>query len=230
MSALAEELVADDPVVGGLEHRHPREIDGEPVADDPALAEAEALGGEHRDAIEVVLRRGNPPHRISPRPADQDPVPELPDLAVLDHEPGASAGVIDAGVADLLFPAVGDELVVAVDRVPVEVEGDAVGTDHDPVAWAVDQVAVKLRVGLDLVAAAQLAGGRLTGARRENARKGEHQDHLGNAAHGVMPPSHRPVALSDRCMLLTGDPTSGVLKTQMSRSASFRTFSAILVR
>ncbi len=182
------ELVANDAVMAGVEHRHPGVIDGEPVTDDPALAEAEVVGAEDREPVEVIVRRGDSPQRVLLRPADQDPKPELPELAVHDHEPGVAARVVDARVADLPPPALPDELVVTVDRVPVEVEGNVVGADHDPVVRAVDQVAVKLRVGLDLVAAVHGAGERFTRAEFQTQRECEHEDRPGCAADDLMPP------------------------------------------
>ena len=152
----------------------PGVIDGESVTDDPALAEQEALGAEHRNPVEVVVGRRDPPQRI-PRPLPPGSRTRLPNMSVLHHKPGVPTGVVDPRVADLQSPAVGDELVVAVERVPVDIQGDAVGADDDPVVRAVDQVAVKRRVGLDLVAAAQLAGGRLTGAERQTRYERDHR-------------------------------------------------------
>src|SRR5215217_4451303 len=45
---------------------------------------------------------------------------------------------------------------VAVDQVAVEVEGDPVGADNDPVVWAVEEVGVQRGVGGDRLAAADL--------------------------------------------------------------------------
>ena len=67
-------------------------------------------------------------------------------------------------------------VVIAIDRVAVEVERDVIGGDDDPVVRAVDEVVVERRVGGDRRAAAHVAGGRLTGAGGQETPEGQHKE------------------------------------------------------
>jgi hypothetical protein len=58
----------------------------------------------------------------------------------------------------------------------VQIQGNVVGADHDPVVGAVDQVAVQRRVGGDGVAATHVACQRRTSAEHREASHHQYQD------------------------------------------------------
>ena len=87
------------------------------------------------------------------------PVPDVHDFDV-DGFHVIERGVDDASVAEFLVRiAVRSGSPITVNQMAVQVEGDAVGPDHDPVVGAVDEVLVKRGGGGDCVAAFRLAFG-----------------------------------------------------------------------
>jgi hypothetical protein len=79
-------------------------------------------------------------------------------------------------VAEPVFGARLELLAVALDAVPVQIEGNVVGADHDAVVRAVEEIAVERRVGGDCVAAAHVAGAglaaRYSRGHRDRCRQG----------------------------------------------------------
>ena len=77
---------------------------------------------------------------------------------VLQRLPDAVVTFVDhAGVAEFLVGiAARSRSPITVNQMAVQVEGDAVGPDHDPVVGAVDEVLVERGVGGDRVAALRL--------------------------------------------------------------------------
>jgi hypothetical protein len=71
-----------------------------------------------------------------------------------DRHTGVACVVGDAEVANPFVEARAGRDAVTADRVAVQVERDVVRTDHDPVARAVGEIAVELRIGIDDRAAA----------------------------------------------------------------------------
>jgi hypothetical protein len=112
---------------------------------------------------------------IVPRLQNQDAQSKFAYRAALDRHPAVP--VVDHPIiTDLIVGAVFGQLAIAVDPVAVEIEGDVVSANHDPVVWAVDQVAVQRRVGGDGVAAAHVACQRRTSAKHREASHHQHQD------------------------------------------------------
>src|ERR671910_1374970 len=155
---------------------------------DPAVAVQRAISrtvpddapdlGEDSDADELVAGRSNSEHAVVSRPpaqgAEQHPLAEVAHGAV-PHGDAAVAVVEQPEVVGLLSGVAADSggTRVAVDQVAVQIEGDVVCPDHDPVVRAVDEIAVERRVGRDRVAAADVARRRLTCAEREPAARQE---------------------------------------------------------
>jgi hypothetical protein len=103
--------------------------------------------GSAEDAQQAVVARCLP---------DADADVELAHRAGQDGDPVVTV-VDDPEVTELgVGVAAGGRGAVAVDRVPVQVQGDPVGTDDDAVVGAVDEVLVQDDVGGDRVAALRL--------------------------------------------------------------------------
>ena len=100
---------------------------------------------------------------------------KVSDGAVLDRDPVVAGGVVDAVIAGIELVAA--EHAVTVDRVPVQIERDVVRPDHDPVARAVGQVAVELRIAADRGTAADVACACLIGAEGQESRDDQCKDH-----------------------------------------------------
>jgi hypothetical protein len=100
---------------------------------------------------------------------------EARDRAVLDRD-AVVAVVGNPEVAELLRTRV-DQRAVTAERVAVQIEGDVVGADHDPVVRAVEKVAVERRVGGDRLAAAGLLASGLGAAQSHEGNDREGHDH-----------------------------------------------------
>ena len=114
--------------------------------------------------------------RLSRALTTQDAVRELAHRAVL-HRDAIVAVVEHPDVAELVLRAVRELGAVAVDPVAVQIEGDVIGADHDPVVGAVDEVAVERRVGGDRVTALRLLVRGLGPAQRQEADQRQGQYH-----------------------------------------------------
>jgi hypothetical protein len=110
-------------------------------------------------------------------PGDPDTDAELADCSAHDGEPVMAAKVGHADVTPITLRAGGDRRAVAVNGVAVEIQGDVVGTDHDAVVGAVDQVAVQGRVGGNGVAAAHVACQRRASTDHREAGHHQGEDH-----------------------------------------------------
>ena len=144
-------VVRQHPVRHG-EGRDPGEVGVEPVAGDGAALNSEAGRFEDQDPREDVVAHGQPAQPVVIRAADENTEAELLDRPTHDGHVAMAGKVVDSQVARLVLARI-DEGAIPIDGVPVQVEGDVVGSDDDPVAGAVDEIGVQRRVGGDGVAA-----------------------------------------------------------------------------
>jgi hypothetical protein len=124
-----------------------------------AVSNQTTIAPEENDAENSVPRRGKTEQAVVTGLRDEYTGGELAHRAVDDGDPiVAEVDHSDIGYLGVVV-AMGTRAALAVDRVPVQVQGDVVGADDDPVVGAVGEVLVEDDVGGDRVAAVQLLRG-----------------------------------------------------------------------
>ena len=167
----------------GAEDAHSVPLGSDVVAS-RAVADQASHSVAEREAEELVLLRGEVEHAIVAGADNEDADPELAQRSALYGDP--IVAVVGHPDVTGLLPGVapGRRRAVSVDPVAVEIEGDVVSADHDPVVRAVDEVAVEPRVGGDRVAALGLCVRSLGPVQRQEAEHGQGQCRRKKEEHG----------------------------------------------